>query len=83
LLATLAFSLYLTHKEVAHLDRSYLPSLTASPDWKTVVVYAVTCLVAAGVLYGVVERPFMVLRDRFERRAPERVDAEMLREPAL
>ena len=83
LLATLAFSLYLTHKEVAHLDRRYLPSLTASPDWKTVVVYAVTCLVSAGVLYGLVERPFMLLRDRLERRFVESVDVEMLREPAL
>jgi peptidoglycan/LPS O-acetylase OafA/YrhL len=83
LLATLAFSLYLTHKEVAHLDRRYLPSLTASPDWKTVALYAVTCLLVAGVLYVLVERPFMVLRDRLERRATETVDAEMLREPAL
>ncbi|NYF92083.1 acyltransferase [Tunturiibacter empetritectus] len=83
LLATLAFSLYLTHKEIAHLDRRYLPSLTASPDWKTVVIYAVTCLLAAGLLYVLVERPFMVLRDRYERRVAEKVDAEMLHEPAL
>ena len=82
-LATLAFSLYLTHKEVAHLDRKWLPVLTASTDWKAVAVYAVTCLVAAGLLYGLVERPFMLLRDRFERRAAETVEAEMLREPAL
>jgi peptidoglycan/LPS O-acetylase OafA/YrhL len=83
LLATLAFSLYLTHKEVAHLDRTYLPSLTEARDAKTVVIYAVTCLLAAGVLYGLVERPFMVLRDRSERRRTEGVDVEMLREPAL
>ena len=83
LLATLAFSLYLTHKEVAHLDRKWLPVLTAATDWKAVAVYAVTCLVAAGLLYGLVERPFMLLRDRFERRAAETVEAEMLREPAL
>jgi len=35
------------------------------------------------VLYGLVERPFMVLRDRSERRKTEGVDVEMLREPAL
>jgi peptidoglycan/LPS O-acetylase OafA/YrhL len=83
LLATLAFSLYLTHKEVAHLDRTYLPSLTEARDAKTVVIYAVTCLLAAGGLYGLVERPFMVLRDRSERRRTEGVDTDMLREPAL
>jgi peptidoglycan/LPS O-acetylase OafA/YrhL len=83
LLATLAFSLYLTHKEVAHLDRIYLPSLTEARDAKTVVIYAVTCLLAAGLLYGLVERPFLMLRDRFERKKTESVDVEMLREPAL
>jgi peptidoglycan/LPS O-acetylase OafA/YrhL len=83
LLATLAFCLYLTHKEVAHLDRRYLSSLTVARDAKTVMLYAVTCLLAAGVLYGLVERPFMVLRDRFDRRKTESVDVEMLREPAL
>jgi peptidoglycan/LPS O-acetylase OafA/YrhL len=83
LVAMLAFSLYLTHKEVAHLDRTYLRSLTEARDAKTVVIYAVTCLLVAGLLYGLVERPFMVLRDRSERRRAEGVDVEMLREPAL
>jgi peptidoglycan/LPS O-acetylase OafA/YrhL len=83
LLATLAFSLYLTHKEIAHLDRRFFPSLTAARDAKTVVVYAATCLLAAGLLYGLVERPFMLLRDRFERQQAESVEEEMLREPAL
>jgi peptidoglycan/LPS O-acetylase OafA/YrhL len=83
LLATLAFSLYLTHKEVAHLDRIYLPSLTEARDAITVAIYAVTCLLAAGLLYGLVERPFLMLRDRFERKKTESVDVEMLREPAL
>ena len=83
LLATLAFSLYLTHKEVAHIDREYLPVLTASPDWKAVLVYAVTCLTVAGVLYLFVERPFMLLRDRMEPRTNEALNAEMMREPAL
>ncbi|WP_158942270.1 acyltransferase [Granulicella sp. S190] len=82
LLATLAFSLYLTHKEIANLDRRYLPWLTEHRDAKTVVVYAVSCLLAAAVLYGLVERPFMALRDRSVR-AGEVVEVEMRREPAL
>lgn len=83
LLATLAFSLYLTHKEVAHLDRTYLPSLTEARDAKSVVIYAVTCLLVAGLLYGLVERPFLMLRDRFERKKTESIEMEILREPAL
>jgi peptidoglycan/LPS O-acetylase OafA/YrhL len=83
LMATLAFSLYLTHKEVAHLDRIYLPSLTGAQDAKAVAIYAVTCLLAAGLLYGLVERPFLMLRDRFGQKKTESVDVEMLREPAL
>ena len=64
LVATLAFGLYLTHKEVVHLDRLLLPSLTAEPGFVSLCLYATTCFVAAALLYVCVERPFMRLRDR-------------------
>ena len=79
MMATLAYSLYLMHKEIAHVDRVYLPALTANRDWRTVVVYGVSCLVGAGMLYVGVERPFMGLRDRIGRRGV----VEMRGEPAL
>ncbi len=63
-LATLAFSLYLTHKSVAHATHLLLPSLTAEADWRSVAIYLVACLVAATLLYIAVERPFLSLRSR-------------------
>jgi peptidoglycan/LPS O-acetylase OafA/YrhL len=83
LLATLAFSLYLTHKEIAHLDRIYLPSLTKGRDPVAMLTYGLTCIAAAGLLYLCIERPFMVLRDRLDKRQPIAVEDAMLSEPAL
>lgn len=81
-LATLAFSLYLTHKAIVHIDRTYLPSLTAERDLRAMGVYFASCVVAAAILYVCVERPFMLLRDRGNRRPVKLVEEEMLEEPA-
>ncbi len=82
LIATLAFSLYLTHKEIVRLTRHVLPALTAINTWRALPIYAVACAAAAAILYFAVERPFMQLRDHLDhRRAP--IDEELRREPAL
>jgi peptidoglycan/LPS O-acetylase OafA/YrhL len=81
--AMLAYSVYLTHKEVAHLDELYLPSMMARNDWRSVVVIGANCLAAGAVLYFAVERPFLVLRDRRAERTAANVDLEGLVEPAL
>jgi peptidoglycan/LPS O-acetylase OafA/YrhL len=83
IVATLAFSLYLTHKEVVHLDQHFFPNLTADPNLKATLLYAATCLIAAAALHLSVERPFMKLREHFDGRRTAQVDAEMHREPAL
>jgi len=44
---------------------------------------ALTCMVAAAVLYLCVERPFMILRDRQAGRRAATPEMEALREPAL
>lgn len=62
--ATLAFSLYLTHKQIAHLDRILFPWLQQHTGWLAAEVYAATCLACAALLYLCVERPFLLLRDR-------------------
>jgi peptidoglycan/LPS O-acetylase OafA/YrhL len=80
LVATLSYSLYLMHKEIAHLDTLWLPKVMDARDWRTVGVLVVTCVAAACVMYVVVERPFLALRDR---RKVVKVDAEVLVEPAL
>ena len=80
MLATLAYSLYLTHKEVAHLDALWLPNVMAARDWRTVGVLGVSCLAVAGLMYFALERPFLALRDR---RRVVNVDEEGRVEPAL
>jgi peptidoglycan/LPS O-acetylase OafA/YrhL len=78
--ATLAFSLYLTHKSVAHLVHDAWPNLMEARDWRCVVVYSVSCLGVGAMLYYGVERPFLKLRDRSRGRD---TDAEARIQPAL
>jgi peptidoglycan/LPS O-acetylase OafA/YrhL len=62
--ATLSYSLYLTHKAVMHADRLWLgdDALTGATGLAT---YLVTCLAAATLLWAAVERPFLRLRQRW------------------
>ena len=83
LLATLAFSLYLIHKEIVHLDRRFFPVLTAGRDAKAMLVYGISCVVAAAILHLGVERPFLQLRDRAERPATQTIERQMRDELAL
>lgn len=64
LIATLAYSLYLTHKELIHLVDRCFPAIAQASVFLWLGVYAVFCLVVAGALYLCVERPFLILRDR-------------------
>jgi peptidoglycan/LPS O-acetylase OafA/YrhL len=66
-LATLAYTLYLTHKEVAHLAGIYLPRFAESGSVLSILFLLVLCLAAAGLLHLTVERPFLALRDRNKR----------------
>lgn len=64
LVATLSYSLYLTHKSVFHVDQL----LFGAENLQGVsgfVIYAATSLVVASVLWFLVERFFLKLRDRF------------------
>lgn len=82
LIATLAFSLYLTHKFVANLARAWFPALTAQRDFKTLITYAVSCFAVAAVLHLLIERPFLALRDA-PFRSPRTANAELQEDPAL
>ena len=81
--ANLAFTLYLTHKAVAHLTRVYLPRLTARQDIRAALTYATSCLIAAAILHFCVERPFLRLRDLLDRRPNHSMEDILLSEPAL
>lgn len=83
-LAALAYSLYLTHKSVAHATHLLLPGLTAEPGWLSSATYATACLSVASLLYFGVERPFLELRVRRCRRsAAAGVTSEVQLDPAI
>jgi peptidoglycan/LPS O-acetylase OafA/YrhL len=64
LVATLAYSLYLTHKELIHLVDLCVPAIVKADVFLWLGVYAVSCMTVAAALYLCVERPFLILRDR-------------------
>ena len=64
LLATMAFSLYLTHKAVFHVVRDRLGEAFGGSDGAAFGVYIAAALLVATLLYLTVERPFLRLRDR-------------------
>ena len=64
IIATLAYSLYLTHKELIHLVDLCIPAIAQGHVFLWLGVYAALCLIVAAVLYLCVERPFLLLRDR-------------------
>lgn len=67
-IATLAYSMYLTHKEMIHLDQKYLSRYIGSNDWIALLVYFATSFLAATALYLAVERPFLKLREKISAR---------------
>ncbi len=77
--ALLAYSLYLTHKEVIHLVRHLLPEFTDEHRWGALGLYVIACFTVATGLYFGVERPFLRLRDRGVRR----VEVAALPDPAI
>ena len=64
LIASLAFTLYLTSKALIHIVDLCFPHLHEASMAGRLAVYAAFCLVTAGVLHLCVERPFLWLRDR-------------------
>jgi peptidoglycan/LPS O-acetylase OafA/YrhL len=63
-MATLAYSTYLTHKEVMHLDWQYFGSMVNMSGWAGWCICLVTIPAAASLLYFCVERPFLKWRER-------------------
>jgi peptidoglycan/LPS O-acetylase OafA/YrhL len=83
-IATLAFSLYLTHKAVAHFIKIHFQQITTAQGPDSWLLYAAGCFSVAILLHVAVERPFLRLRDRATRHNPTRALEEELREePAL
>jgi peptidoglycan/LPS O-acetylase OafA/YrhL len=82
--ATLAFTLYLTHKAVGNIVMLSFPGITAPQGPLSWVLYTVACVSAAWVLHIIVERPFLRLRDHNARiESITELEAEASNEPAL
>lgn len=63
MVATMSYSLYLTHKSVFHVDRLVFGEEALQGGFGF-VVYAVTSFAVAAVLWVSVERTFLLVRDR-------------------
>lgn len=68
-IATLAYSVYLTHKEIGHLG-AHLGRYMQSGGWPSLIILFSTSILAAALLYLAVERPFLRLRERLSARQP-------------
>lgn len=68
-IAMMAFSIYLTHKEVMHFDDRFFPGVLEGPQLRALAFCFATCIAVGAALYLAVERPFLLLRDRKQKRA--------------
>ena len=68
LIAGMAYSLYLTHKQVYHLIREHLGDPLAGHPLLALAVVVSSVFAAGGLLYVTFERPALILRDRILKR---------------
>ena len=62
LIATVTFSLYLSHKMTWHIIRSYWPEFVKAGGFHAFCVYAGAAFLVGTALYFLIERPFLLLR---------------------
>ena len=65
--AAMAYSLYLTHKQIYHMVHTTVGS---GPDDRPILafgVYSLAALAGGALLYWTVERPFLRLREKLPR----------------
>ena len=67
-MATLAYSLYLTHKEIGHLCREHFGQYMQPGGWPAFAIAFSASILVAALLYLLVERPFLRLRERIAAR---------------
>jgi peptidoglycan/LPS O-acetylase OafA/YrhL len=60
-IAAISYSLYLSHKLVMHADKALLPKAWLD-GWSGVLIYYATSIIVAALLYLMVERTFLKLR---------------------
>ena len=77
--ATLAYSTYLTHKQIAHLDTIYLGGWMHAGGWRAFTIALSTSVGAAALLYLAIERPFLRLRESLAGRKPAATESAVAR----
>ncbi len=82
-LATIAFSLYLTHKELAHVLHVFWPRPMEAHPAQSAVVMWLLCVAVGTLLYVTVERPFLQLREGRVPRVARDAERVAHAEPAL
>jgi peptidoglycan/LPS O-acetylase OafA/YrhL len=82
-IATLAYTLYLSHKGILHLTTIVFPRISNAGGIVWIALFALAAFAASAVLYLLVERPFMLLRDKLLHQHAEPVERELRTEPAL
>ncbi len=66
IIAILSYSIYLTHKQVIHLTREWLQDSSIPQESNLMFcICMLTSLLAGCILYLAVEKPFLMLRDRY------------------
>lgn len=65
IVATLSYSIYLSHKGVVHLTQQWVKPWGIAPDsnWM-MLICAISVVLAALLMHYIVEKPFLKLRDR-------------------
>ncbi len=68
-LATIAYSIYLSHKLVIHALQNACSALSVPLiSWRCYLCMLAAILLAGSVLFFAIERPFLLLRQRYVRR---------------
>ena len=62
-LATLSYSIYLSHKGMIHITQQFLTGYELSGN-TTLILCSITCILGAILLHFLVEKPFLRLRDK-------------------
>lgn len=70
-IATLSYSIYLTHKQLIHLTHQVLaPHGIDNDSYTSFWICVAVCIIGGRVLHLMVERPFLKLKDRLLSRHP-------------
>ena len=68
-IATLSYSIYLTHKQLIHLTHEFLsPRGIDNDSYTSFWISTAVAILGGWLLHLVVEKPFLRIRDRFSRR---------------